>query len=820
MSRFSRCWSLVLLATCAVAQTLPPIPTDVGAALDAMPVQAAVEGGARVSVLLGGEPVAEADVFVIDRARILPHMDALLKRDGVRERGSDYWNSLLALWVGVRYRAGADGAVSVAVPASGSTVFARGRSTYGAASLHAGQGAVPVTVRRRHEVRIQVQDARGRALADAPVTLAWRAQNSVSRRPVGRTDAEGLLVATVDDEPARELVASVDCIGAAPVDVPVPRRADGTCAPLTLTAPPTGMVRVIAYDDAERPRSGVRDVRLHIAGAARDLRRPEGFAPHKLEPEGATFRWVALGQTLRARVTFAEVVGELTVEGPGPVHAGELVVLTLRSKVAEPVLHVRVLDQRGEPLRDTKLTIVRGTEQSCSTIAVTTGPDGHLDFALPEDWRTAAERGLLLVRRGVLGQVPTEYLGAVDVTALAAQPPRERVEVRLREEPEMLRGRVLDGEGRPLGDVVVQVAYSWSSPRLGQLGGFSTSGDVFLGHQVKTDADGRFAVRELAPKDVLLTVDAPQAKPALAPAEVVRAAPGRTDVTLTLLRAGSLTVELPGWPAGVRLQASLRQGDRVHASQGVEADGRLAFTGVPPGKWTVVFHSLHSLADVELRDIDVPAGKASTDPRLRIADWRERVVVVDTKVTSPEGLPLDVSVSIRVEKPGLSSTTSTSSTGGRVLLAVPRDATRVTLSHQQYQSVDLEVKSPQADVQMRPRGLVRFKLREGVSLPEGLDLMIHYAQRNTAESTKWPKGRTLECAAPGPGGVTFMVLLRSEIAPRQFANRSLWQTSLTIKPDRATQDIELDLTPEDAERITELLREARQAETETKRAGK
>ena len=121
---------------------------------------------------------------------------------------------------------------------------------------------------------------------------------------------------------------------------------------------------------------------------------------------------------------------------------------------------------------------------------------------------------------------------------------------------------------------------------------------------------------------------------------------------------------------------------------------------------------------------------------------------------------------------------------------------------------------------MRPRGLVRFKLREGVSLPEGLDLMIHYAQRNTAESTKWPKGRTLECAAPGPGGVTFMVLLRSEIAPRQFANRSLWQTSLTIKPDRATQDIELDLTPEDAERITELLREARQAETETKRAGK
>ena len=25
---FSRCWSLVLLATCAVAQTLPPIPTE------------------------------------------------------------------------------------------------------------------------------------------------------------------------------------------------------------------------------------------------------------------------------------------------------------------------------------------------------------------------------------------------------------------------------------------------------------------------------------------------------------------------------------------------------------------------------------------------------------------------------------------------------------------------------------------------------------------------------------------------------------------------------------------------------------------------
>lgn len=382
----------------------------------------------------------------------------------------------------------------------------------------------------------------------------------------------------------------------------------------------------------------------------------------------------------------------------------------------------------------------------------------------------------------------------------------------------MLRGRVLDGEGRPLGDVVVQVAYSWSVSRPNQ--SFSANGEVNLAHQVKTDAEGHFAVRELAPKDVPLTIDAPRAKPALALAEVVRAAPGRTDVTLTLLRAGALTVELPGWPAGVRVQASLRQGDRAHAWQAVDTDGRLVFTGVPPGKWTVAFHSL---VDLELRDIEVPAGGMSTDSRLRVADWRDRVLLVDTKVTSPEGLPLDVGVRIVVEKPGSSSSTGTSSTGGRVLLAVPRDTTRLTLTHPKYLSVDLDLKNPPADVRMQPRGLVRFKLREGVNLPEALDLMLHYAQRNSgAESLKWPKGRTLETAVPGAGGVTFMILLRSEIAPGQFANRSLWQTSCTIKPDLAKQDIELDLTPEDAERITELFQEARQAaaEAEAKRGGK
>ncbi len=176
----------------------------------------------------------------------------------------------------------------------------------------------------------------------------------------------------------------------------------------------------------------------------------------------------------------------------------------------------------------------------------------------------------------------------VTVPAGAASAP---VEVRLEHEA-TVRGRVVDGEGRPVADASVCVqrgGVAWAPtnrPKPGTLG-FEVPGFDAPVVEVRTDADGAFHVAPDAPGPLALTVRAPGL------AVHFRAgfdpAVAREPLVVTLSRgaslAGRVTVTGPA-PAGpMKVVAHVLQGQVVAE---VGADGTYALEGLPPGAWLVV----------------------------------------------------------------------------------------------------------------------------------------------------------------------------------------------------------------------------------------
>lgn len=803
-------WLRCLLLVCLVAgispQDLPPVPPDLAAALAALPVQPMVVDGQRVVVTRDGAPVAGADVYVIDGARAREGQAALRRVGQTSELSQVRSLALSACWWGTRYQTDADGVALVAAQ-DGDRVHVRTRDAVGTAS-RAGQPGVARTVALEplREVRVRVLDARGRPAVGVPVRLAWRGGSSLRQADRQATGAEGraLLFATGAAQ-LDALVAWVDCLGAAPEFATV-----GDAPELVLTAPPMGMLRVIAYDEQERPRSGVREVSLDVVAnpvrGGRNFEERTWSAP-KLERDGAMFRCVALGKQFTARVRFDGVAGEQSVSGDGPKLPNELVVLTLREKLGDPSLKLRVLDLTGAPCAKQRLALVRAWHAGYSLLGVEADAQGQLDVTLPADWRAAEGQRLLVVARAPHDPAnrATGYRGAVDVTALALQPATSaRHAVQLREEPVLLAGRVLDAEGKPVAGATVTVDYSWTV----QPGPISFRGtaDVRLQHDAVSDAEGRFEFRELVPRDVLLPVRV-SASGWVAAGEV-RAAPGKTDVEVRVALPGSLTLKLPGAPKGAMLYAYLECDGQTRGVHQVGDDGCVTFAALPPGKWNLKFRM--GLEALDTLGLEVPPGGACADPRLVRADWRDKVLLVDTKVRSPQGQPLDVSVNIMTEHPGGSSSMGTSVSGGRVLILASREVTRITLSHAEHRSVELDPKATPAEVTMQPRALAVLRLPQGLALPAGLPVMV-IPQRGGpgGEQLLWPDGDRLELSLASLEPASVVLMVPREVRPGVMSGQSVWQGKLEFRDGVAKQEVTLDISKEDVERIRELWADAK-----------
>jgi hypothetical protein len=722
---------------------LPKRPADVGAALAAAPLAAADADGARVELIDAAtdEPLAGADLFVVERELLRGRRAAFASMQKEFAGDEAGYHLLLAAWFGRRYRTGADG-VAIVPPAAGATLVAvRGDHLGVQVVSRWPEAGITLRLVERVHYEVTVTDSFGRPAAGVPVEWGslWEHGPEFSMFEAQATATSGTdgraRIAKDRLRPDDNLAAQVAVLLPRPLAARVERDADGRQRePIAFTLPPCGVVRVLVYGPDEQPVSGLESVRLRSPGAESHDRRTG--LPSQLDGDSALFRWVGLDQEVEVVAKVAGITGELRAMAAGPTHRGELVVCDVRMAVADPIVRLVARAADGSLLANAKLGLLRGTHDATSLEVVATDGAGRAQFTVASAWLQAApDRTLLLVARGDERE-PTQYRGAfVVMLADEARGLVDLGEVTFAAEPVLAAGVLRDGDGKPLAGVRLRAEATW---RHGTRS-LSVPGDVetHFEHHVRTDADGRFAIRELAPKDV--PIDVRVWRDAMwVLREPTQLAAGETNAKLVAVRSASLAVRLVD---GKRLRGhgvGLRRHGDVEPMVEWPSDDTVSWQGLAPGRYVLSVQALGATVDL-LDDLEVRAGEACADARLRSVDFGERVRCVTVQVWTPAGQPLRAAsvVGVHVQQNSSSAQTHTTDAHGRVEFVFPAQGNRVSIGHPEFRTVSVEEPKGVVQVAMRPRPAVRLVLADGETLPDGLRLVLQ------VEDVWWWAGSTL-----------------------------------------------------------------------------
>ncbi|MBL8755659.1 MAG: hypothetical protein JNK15_20355, partial [Planctomycetes bacterium] len=289
---------------------------------------------------------------------------------------------------GTAFRADATG--TVRVPADARRVMACDGGFVGEVVLgKVPDGPVSVRLLGPRAVFARVRTAEGKVVGDVPLMVG---SGRFGLGETYRSDARGesVLRLRLGERMQEDMWVEAVLPGARQrMDLPSPWPRSA----IDLVVAPSGMLRVIAYDAKEQPRTDVRRVRLLWDG---DFLGVEG----KAEPSGAMFR-VATHMRYEVEVTFAGTGGTQKVSCAGPERAGEMVVCEVRGVTGPPVLAVRVLGTDGEPLASTTLGVVVRSSEAVRGFEVKTDGDGVLRQLVDDELRAGEE--LFVVRRDTRG---------------------------------------------------------------------------------------------------------------------------------------------------------------------------------------------------------------------------------------------------------------------------------------------------------------------------------------------------------------------------------------------------------------------------------
>ena len=818
---------LALLATLlgfapAQESKLPPRPKDLDAALRTKAIAAPPAEGRALEIVdrKTDEPIADAAVFVIDATALEALQKPLRELQKVlaeEQPGFDQptYHRLLAHWYGTRYQTGADGTCIV-------TPFARTLVVVEAGDRFAVQTfrkwpeqppTIPLVAQEYYEVL--VVDGNGKPAAAVPIGVGIvLGQGDLDpffmARIEGRTDGAGRLRVPRDlFRGSQELYAQALVVTPQPIRAKLARDAKGQpAAAPTLQLPPCGMVRVLLYDQNERPLDRIQAADLQEAGddSPNDRFHPRG-RPSQLDRGSALFRWVPLGQKIRAVVAVEGIDGTLTHEQDGPTHAGELVVCGVRMAAANPILQMRVLDANGAPMAKTVLGIARTTSNSFDGDEITTDADGRLQRTIEPEWLAAEDPGqLLLIARGK-GTTLTNYRGAFAVALADIKSGiTDLGDVKFEEEPSVVGGVVVDPDGKPLVGAVVSTTMSHQN--MTQSSSSSSSGyALFFHHRVRTDAQGKFAIRETNPKEVPMRLDLEDANWVLA--EAVDAIPGETNLTLRAVRPGTaaLTLAEPKFRTDLRFQLHLDgENPRVFGGQH-SADGSV-WTGLVPGRYRLLLQT-DDQDVVVLTDLDIPAGGACNDPRLQRVDLTDLVRVIDVTVRNPAQVPIEdfmvQCMHLRGAGQGGNVTGRASDKVGKTRFVCPAKGNRLLFHHADFRTHVVEEPQGDTTVDLVARANIRLRLADGVSLPDGIGLLVEPKEQVwwADERVQWQgtwNGKEAPVLRPDRDGELRITL-------RDRNGNTLWKGVITV-PAGDTGEVTLPLDAATAADVAQQFRES------------
>lgn len=727
---------------------LPKRPADVDAVLAAMPVQPGAAEGRKIEVIdaANDQPVAGADVWLVDRAVLDGFRKPLRPVQQAFAGDMDGFARLVAAWWGTRYQSGADGTVTVAAPAKAQLLVIAGDRFAEQRVNRWPDDVLTVRVVERKYVTVTVTDAKGKPAAEVPVSFGTLWEHSEEHQFFHGfwqtvTDRQGRARAQVRDlHDTKNLAVQVDVLQPKPMRARVALDADQRQKdPVAFQLPPCGMVRVLLYDENEHPLEGLERVTLMTEGAS------WAALPSKLAADGAMFRWVALDQQLVVEAGVKGLNGSLKHAQAGPVRVGEMVVCGVRMTAADPIVRLRVVDASGEPVRKTSFGLLRVADKSFNGSDVQSDAEGRVQFTVEAAWlQQEGDRKVLLVGRGDNVDV-TEYEGAFQVPLPAeARGIVDLGDIKFAEEPVQISGVVVDDDGKPLPRLIVTTQVSWEQET--QSSSTSSNGrQLFFIHKVRTDDQGRFAIREFAPKDVAmsLTIDGDT----WVLAEKVAVAPGTNDLKLVVSRAGSLTLELPAENRPERLQFILQRNGADGSAWGHMRDGRCTWEGLVPGRYSLMLSTIGDNAQL-LQDIEVKAGEACSDPRLRTLDIGAVATIARITVRGADGKPARVLVhGVQVSGGGGSATGAHTDDDGTTWFTFKKGGGKVTVGHREYRYVSIDKPPADCQIDLKARAEVRLVLAEGLKLPDGVEILVQPTTENWWDdnvgkvSTVWKNGQ-------------------------------------------------------------------------------
>lgn len=656
-------------------------------------------------------------------------------------------------------------------------------------------------------IEVHVEDDRGRPAAGVELRLGIDSGDvfgfsPLSDIPPAVTDRDGIArLQPGPATPATNLFVEAKVLAEPPVRLGLSTRTGP--GPAVLRLPPLGAVRVLVYGFDEHPLPGVTAVSLSLAGNQRFFDRVE--PPGTLQPEGALFSRVALGQRVLATARIAGTHGELRVEAAGPAHAGELVVVELRLAQAH-LLTARVIGLDGKPAANALLPGFLVDADAARTIGVSTDVEGRLRFLVPDLGVGRPDGAVVIARRGPGGDgAETEYLGSARIpTAEPWTGERAVGDVVLQKEEPIAAGRLLDDDGKPLAGVLLTATPS-------QLAGarISESNSDAFGHRVRTDAEGNFVIREAAPRTATLRLEATGV--------TLRGdggiAVGDQQAEVHGSRRGEVFVGLPGLPAGVRVRylrfrGAPRQqpgfggdgGEPPHVTS--VADGVL-LPDVAAGTYDLVAGTMYGFAEHVLgKGLEVRPGAATPDPRLSFPDWRQHLWVCRYTVGGDPALARGAQVLAVVVGNGGHSSQGFGHVGSapRALL-LPREH-RLTVQGPACCTAVVEPTDAPVEIVLRPRPVVLLRLPDGVTLPAGLRLVLVPKERPwTLESGHVQTDGTAQWTVRPDGDGVFAARLET---PRgDGGHDEVWKGELTVPAGAGPHPLVLPIDPETARELRE-----------------
>lgn len=589
-------------------------------------------------------PVPDAEVFWIPAAFDYGTLSKL-ERDALR-----YDFAAFLRRHGQRSVADAVGRVTIVAPPAGVRLMARTDRLFGEAGI--GPNVPPAAdgpFAGEQVVRLRVD----RTLRARTVSAQGHPVPGITVRVSHHTDGGGRtleLLAPSDAEGLTELPHLADALAIADLQALV-AGAEGAAvevdlralppAPLDLVVPDCGNLDVVLVgpDGAPWTLANEGDLRVVVVTVgSRSYQMIEGLNTVRMGRDGrAHVRGVACGVALGVQ-TVGVWSSDTTTQGPA--RAGETARVELRIGTDIPVVAGRLVGDAGEPIvGDVRLEIV-GSGGSTS-MQLDLGPEGRFKVTIRPG--LGARPRITLSRR--TRDRPAADIAEVELAGPLIPGLNDVGTIALRPAPLLVSGRLIAGPGVDLQRVRVDVQVLRE--------GMAPNEWTQLFVPVHQGADGRFEVRALAraPGHRLRV----QGDCVLVPPRIFT--PGDSNVDVHLEAGGSVTATLlqgapnqetlryrlapPPTASAAHDSDSRRLDDLLQDGHPWRSEGglRVEWRGLRAGvhRLTIACPGLEPLV---AWDIDVPAGGAATDPRLRAIDLRERFQGIAVRVVDATGAPI------------------------------------------------------------------------------------------------------------------------------------------------------------------------------------